>query len=109
MITHLVGISVSKGDILASLNNVNYKERAQNCCGSNFCGSKGNLSCIFSLKNAGEIAFRTTEIASAAVLGAFFVVDVIKTGKDVTLRYTDTNEMRDHAAKLSEAQKNLEV
>jgi hypothetical protein len=60
-------------------------------------------------RNIGRAAFRTTELASAAILGVYLVGDVYNTGKDLVIRFSDTDEIKEHRAKLNEAEQNLAV
>jgi hypothetical protein len=60
-------------------------------------------------RKIGATAYRTTEAASAAVLGVFFVGDLYTTGTDLTIRFSDTKEIAEHRKNLAIAEKNLRV
>ncbi len=61
------------------------------------------------VREVGPIALKTTEAVSAAVLGIFFFGKSAVLSKDVMIRFTDTNDIRIHRAKVREAEKNLAI
>lgn len=61
------------------------------------------------LVNAGNIVFRSTELVSAAVLGAFFVGDVYNMGSDVVVWFDSTEEIRAQRARLLMAEHSLQI
>src|SRR6185312_7955083 len=61
------------------------------------------------MKTAGTTVFRTTELVSAAVLGAFFVGDVYNTGSDVVIWFDTTEQIREQRMRLAVAEKSLMI
>jgi hypothetical protein len=61
------------------------------------------------LKSAGSALFRSSELVSAAVLGAFFIGDVYNTGNDVVVWFDSTEQIREQRMRLGLAEKSLEI
>lgn len=61
------------------------------------------------LSNVGTSLMRASEAIGAVTLGWFFIYNVADTGHDLVIRFRDTDEIKEHRAALSEAERNLVV
>ncbi len=61
------------------------------------------------LRTVGAGIMRTAEFTGAVVFGIIFTSEVFDTGRDLYIRFNDTDEIRTHRASLEQARRNLDT